>query len=108
MRIFQNVGLRTNTFSHTLNRTHNPSNTSTHKKTTTNDTTSHLKHCKYHFPPPTIIPTTMYVPSFSINPHTLLHTPLLPVKFLFSWVLIIGLNTLHSSYLPSTLYLLLQ
>ena len=78
------------------------------KKKKSNDTTPHLKHRKYHFPPPTITLTTMYVPSFSINPHTLLHTPPLSVKIIISWALIIGLNTLHSSYLPRTLYLLLQ
>ena len=34
--------------------------------------------------------------------YTFLHTPPLSVKFIFLWALIIGLNTLHSSYLPRT------
>ena len=62
-------------------------------------TTPHLKNRKYHFPPLTIIPATIYVPSFSLR------LPTLSVKFIFSWALIIGLNTLRSSYLPRTLYL---
>ena len=44
------------------------------KKKRTNDTTPHLKHRKYHFPPPTITPATKYVPLPSINPYILLHT----------------------------------
>ena len=50
---------------------------------TPHHTTPHLKNCKYHFSPPTITPATIYVPSFSINPNTLLHTPPLSVKLIF-------------------------
>ena len=46
----------------------------------------------------------IYISYFSINPRTLLHTPPLSDNFTFLWALRIGPNTLHSSYLPSTLY----
>ena len=44
------------------------------QKKNSNDTTTNLKHRKYHFPPPTITPAATLVPPSSINPHIPLHT----------------------------------
>ena len=99
LQSFQNVGTRTPSL--TLRPRHISHLTPLLIK---NDSTPHLKHCKHHFPPPTITPATMYVPFFSINPHTLLHTPPLSVNIMFSWALIIDLNTIFISSTMSTVF----
>ena len=68
---------------------------------TPHHTTPYLKYRKYHFPPPTIKSVATYVPPSSINPHILPHTFPQPVDIMFSWALVIGPNTVHSSYLPT-------
>ena len=67
------------------------------KNKKTNDTSPNLKHSKYHFTPLTITPTTTYVPPSSINLHILIHMPPRTVDIMFSWELVIGSNTVHSS-----------